>query len=51
MVGEARQQEGDGRRAGVAAWRERVREEEQGCKFPFPLCCPLPLAAPRPLLN
>lgn len=38
--------EGDGRRAGVAAWRERVREEEQGCKFPFPLRRPLPLAAP-----
>lgn len=40
--------EGDGRRAGVAAWRERVREEEQGCKFPFPLRRPLPLAAPPP---
>lgn len=35
-----------GMRAGVAAWRERVREEEQRCEFPFPLCCPLPLAAP-----
>ena len=42
MEEEAKSKKVMGRRAGVASWRERVREEEQGCEFLFPL----PLGAP-----
>ena len=35
-----------GSKAGVATWREGVKNEEWGCEFPFPLCCPLLLAIP-----
>lgn len=46
MEGEAKKHEGDGRRAGVAAWRERLREEEQGCEFSISSAVPSLLPPP-----